>query len=90
MPRGGKRPGAGRKKGTPNVFTADVKGMLLEALQALGGVQFFIEQGRSNPTALLTLLGKTIPTGVQVSGDPERPVVTRTEVVLVSSPSKNA
>ena len=35
MPRGGKRPGSGRKKGGTNKITSDVKQAILEAFNAL-------------------------------------------------------
>lgn len=61
----GKKPGSpktgGRKKGTPNKLTADVKGMILEALHEAGGVSYLLQQSESNPTAFLTLVGKVLP-----------------------------
>ena len=64
---GGRRPGSGRKPGSPNKVTSTVKMMVIEALNKLGGVKFLVKQGKDNPTAMLTLLGKIIPT--QVVGD---------------------
>lgn len=87
---GGKRPGAGRKKGIPNKFTMDMKAAIHEAFDQLGGVTWLVTVGREQPQLLIPLLGKVIPTGVQVSGDPEHPIVTRTEVVLVRPHSPDA
>jgi hypothetical protein len=58
-------PGPGRPKGVPNKATKMVKEMVLEALDKAGGVKYLVEQAEKNPTAFLTILGKTIP----LSGD---------------------
>lgn len=67
----------GRKKGTPNKLTADVKAMVLEALHNKGGVAYLEAQADSNPTAFMTLVGKVLP--LTVAGDKDAPleVVTR-------------
>lgn len=70
--RGGARPGAGRKKGVPNKLTADVKGMILAALDKAGGEDYLLQQSRDNPTAFMTLVGKVLP--LQVTGDSDNPV----------------
>lgn len=77
----GRKPGGpktgGRKKGTPNKVTADVKAMVLTALDKAGGVDYLLTQARSNPNAFLTLVGKVLP--MTVAGDKDNPleVVTR-------------
>lgn len=76
----------GRKKGTANKLTVNIKDAVLEAFDILGGPSWIVATARDNPQLMVQLLGKVIPTGVQVSGDPDSPVVTRTEVVLVSAP----
>lgn len=62
----------GRAKGTPNKLTADVKAMVLEALDKAGGVSYLLTQAQSNPNAFLTLVGKVLP--LQVQGDPDKPL----------------
>lgn len=71
----------GRAKGTPNKLTADVKAMVLEALDKAGGVSYLLTQAQSNPNAFLSLVGKVLP--MTVAGDPQSPlgVVTRIELV---------
>jgi hypothetical protein len=59
------KPGPGRPKGVPNKNTRVVKEMVLEALDKAGGVAYLLSQATENPTAFLTLIGKTIP----LSGD---------------------
>ncbi|MBN9497849.1 MAG: hypothetical protein J0H39_13920 [Alphaproteobacteria bacterium] len=71
----GSKPGerrGGRKKGTPNKLTRDVKSAILAAFDKVGGEKYLAEQARKNPQAFLTLLGKVMPT--QHVGDPEKPI----------------
>lgn len=56
----------GRTKGTPNKVTGEVKAMILEALNDVGGVTYLIERAKENPVAFLTLLGKVMP--LQLNG----------------------
>lgn len=71
----------GRQKGTTNKLTADVKAMVLSALDKAGGVEYLLTQAQSNPNAFLTLVGKVLP--MTVAGDPTSPVVTRIELVAM-------
>lgn len=57
----------GRKKGTTNKLTADVKAMILDALEKAGGVSYLLTQAQSNPNAFLTLVGKVLPMTVNAS-----------------------
>jgi hypothetical protein len=59
--------GQGRPKGVPNRMTADLKGMILGALQDVGGAEYLARQANENPAAFLALIGKVLPT--QVTGD---------------------
>jgi hypothetical protein len=58
---GGKRPGAGRKKGTPNKITSDVKAAIIEAFENAGGAEYLTELAKTNPSVFCVLLGKLIP-----------------------------
>jgi hypothetical protein len=42
MPRGGKRPGSGRKKGGTNKITADARQAIMEAFGMVGGVEYLV------------------------------------------------
>lgn len=71
----------GRKAGTPNKTTGQVKEMVLQALSEAGGVRYLLTQASENPTAFMTLVGKVIP--LQVAGDPDgAPVRTVHEIVI--------
>lgn len=51
----------GRVKGTPNKLTTELKEMILEALNGVGGIKYLMAQAEENPTAFLSLVGKVLP-----------------------------
>lgn len=69
---GGQRPNSGRPKGVPNKLTADVKGMILAALDKAGGPEYLLRQSDENPVAFMSLVGKVLP--MTVAGDPNEPI----------------
>lgn len=73
MPKGGARPGAGRKPGIPNKINTQLKEMILGALDGIGGQDYLMRQAEENPSAFMTLLGKVLPT--TLSGDKENPLI---------------
>ena len=77
--RGGSRPGAGRKAGVPNKMTAQLREMILGALDDVGGQAYLKHQAEQNPNAFMTLIGKVLPT--TLAGDPEAPL--RHEVTAI-------
>jgi hypothetical protein len=74
--RGGKRPGSGRKKGTPNKISGDLKESILEAAKKAGGpegvVGYLETQAKLNPGPFMTLLGKVLP--MQLTGADGGPI----------------
>jgi hypothetical protein len=66
--RGGKRPGAGRPKGSLDKGNALIREMIVEAVANLGGVQYLETTARSHPAAFLSLLGKVMPVQVEGAG----------------------
>jgi hypothetical protein len=87
----GRKPGTpktgGRVKGTPNRITADVKAMVLGALNAVGGQKYLEEQAHENPVAFMSLLGKVLP--LTIGGDPDNPVrIERIERAIVEPPKR--
>ena len=64
----GKRPQpkGGSRKGSPNKFTAEVKEMILLALERAGGVEYLAAKAESHPGPFMALLGKVMP--MQVTG----------------------
>jgi len=71
-PKGHRRYG-GRKKGTPNKITGELREMVLTALSNKGGVKYLEEQADKNPGHFLSLLGRILPT--QISGEGGGPVI---------------
>jgi hypothetical protein len=83
MPRGSK-PGerrGGRKKGTPNKVTGELKDMILQALGRAGGVTYLTARAKDNPAAFLTLVGKVLP--LQVTGKDGKPLIPEGGVTFV-------
>ena len=75
----GKKTG-GRRKGTPNKINAELKDMILTALndQPGGGVGYLKLQAVENPGPFMTLLGKVLPT--TIAGDPDKPLKAKLEI----------
>lgn len=80
-PKGSPKTG-GRKAGTPNKVTGQLKEMILTALDKAGGVNYLLRQAHESPTAFLTLVGKVLP--MTISGDPDSPVKHSVTVEFVS------
>ena len=82
-PKGTRPPnaGKGRPKGAQNKITADVKAMVLAALDKAGGENYLLTQAQTNPNAFLTLVGKVLPMTVQ--GDPKNPLISGLTVTFV-------
>lgn len=51
----------GRKKGTPNKVTGDLRAMVLGALADAGGQKYLLKQAKANPNAFMKLLGQCLP-----------------------------
>jgi hypothetical protein len=68
------RPPGGSRAGSPNKVTAEIKTMILQALDKAGGVDYLLERAHDPKTAaaFLSLLGKVMP--MQVQGDPDNPM----------------
>ena len=63
----------GRKKGTPNKITKNVREAILQAFEEAGGVVYLRRVAKEDPKTFCTLLGKTMPT--VVAGDEDNPPV---------------
>jgi hypothetical protein len=64
-----KRPKTGgRKAGVPNKTTAQLKDMILGALDAAGGMEYLQRQADESPGAFLSLIGKVLPTTLAGEG----------------------
>lgn len=70
--------GRGRPKGAQNKLSADVKAMILGALNNVGGIEYLARQAEENPAAFMALLGKVLP--MQIGGEGGGPIVIATGV----------
>lgn len=59
-PKGSPKTG-GRVAGTPNKITADLRDMILGALEDVGGRAYLASKAEENPGPFLALVGKCLP-----------------------------
>ena len=52
---------SGRKKGSTNKATAEIKTMIETALSEVGGKDYFVTQANQNPVAFMGLVAKILP-----------------------------
>lgn len=78
----------GRKKGTPNKVTGEVKAMILAALDRAGGADYLLRQSEDNPAAFMTLVGKVLP--LQVAGDSDNPIQAAISLAFVKTNAPRA
>jgi hypothetical protein len=83
--RGGARPGAGRPKGSLNRDSADIRNMVMRALDMVGGCDYLAARAIDTPAAFMALVGKVLP--LQVAGDPNNPI---SYVLRAPSPVESA
>ena len=73
-----RHPNAGRRAGTQNKHTRNVRDALVRALEATaedGGEEFFAGLRDSDPKTFASLVGKLIPNQTQLTGDDGGPVL---------------
>ena len=56
----------GRPKGIPKKFTRQMREVILEAFEELGGVKYLVDIGRRNPALFIPLLAKIIPAKLDI------------------------
>jgi hypothetical protein len=61
----GQKKVGGRKKGSTNATTANVKAALVEAFDELGGVPSLVKWGKKNPSHFYAIWSKLLPTEVK-------------------------
>lgn len=75
--------GKGRPRGAQNKMTKELKGMILEALDNAGGIDYLARQAEEKPAAFLALVGKVLPMTVQGPGENGEFVITAIERRIV-------
>lgn len=81
--------GKGRQKGVPNKMTAEVKQMILDALEGAGGVGYLITQAHEKPAAFLALVGKVLPLQVNGAGENGEHLVSQEVTFRIIRPDGN-
>jgi hypothetical protein len=85
----GRKPAkAGRKKGSVNKFTANLKEMVMTALSEVGGVDYLIGIARTDPSTFCAMIRHVVPKEhivgiggienappIQISFLPQKPVI---------------
>lgn len=72
----------GRKKGTPNKLTGDIKQAILHAFDKVGGETYLARVADKDPRTFCALIGKILP--LQIHGDPSNPIlIEKIERVIV-------
>lgn len=66
---GGRREGAGRKPGVPNKISGTVKEAILRSFEEVGSYKYLVKMSAEQPQAYMTLLGKILPTQVDMKID---------------------
>jgi hypothetical protein len=69
-------PGSGRKTGTPNRVTAELREMTHEALHLLGGINYLVSLGKEQPAVFGALLRRCMPQAVEARFNSDLPIVT--------------
>ena len=62
----------GRKSGTPNKITTDLKEAIMQAFERAGGVAYLTKVAAEQPQVFCTLLAKILP--MQVTGKDDAPL----------------
>jgi len=65
---GGKRPGSGRKAGTPNKMSATVKENVIAVFDGIGGVEHMKQWAIDNPNNFYNIYAKILPTQTEIGG----------------------
>lgn len=58
----------GRKHGSLNKATKELKEMILGALEKSGGVEYLVRQAEEKPVAFMALIGKVLPMTIDGTG----------------------
>ena len=84
----------GRQKGTPNRITADVRAMILDVVDKLGGAERMLEWVKADPRNELAfwtqVVPKVLPKDINVGGQPGNPLNLGIKVTFVSPKPKSA
>lgn len=74
----------GRRKGTPNKLTGELKDLILQALSEAGGVEYLKARALDTPGPFLALVGKVLP--LQVTGESGQAIPMSIAFVIQQAP----
>ena len=77
--------GKGRKKGSQNKNTQEIKSMIMAALNEAGGQDYFVTQALENPVAFLGLIGKILPKHVDATIEGELAITEIRRIIIDSN-----
>ena len=81
--------GAGRPKGSPNKVGMTIREMILNAIDSLGGENYFVALAVTQPQAFASLVGKVLPTiAIITPGDGTEGVREIRRSVVIAPPKK--
>jgi hypothetical protein len=63
-----KPPGSGRKPGSKNKYSAEIRDAVMVSFTRLGGPAYLESVGKANPAAYISLLAKILPHELATSG----------------------
>ncbi len=61
----------GRKKGSPNKVTRELREAVLNTFEMVGGEEYLANVARNDPRTFCALLGRVLPTQVQAQVSPD-------------------
>lgn len=86
---GGRREGGGRPGNSPNKIGGNIRQMILDAVEHLGGENYFLAVAVNKPEIFCALVGKILPTVVVIPPNDDGDVTEiRRTMVLVAPPKK--
>ena len=73
----------GRKAGTPNKMSTDLRTMALNAMTKAGGEKYLCQVAEDNPAAFLSYISKFVPKDVNLGGQDGNPLMMKVKVEFV-------
>ena len=81
-------PGAGRPPGAQALISKEIRGMVLEALQGVGGVNYLMAVAITKPEVFCGLVGKVLPPEEKAPPDPDAVISEVRRTVVLMPPKK--
>ena len=66
---GGRRDGAGRKRGSKNKITAEIRDNVVDVFEKLGGIEHMKEWAETHPNEFYRMYSRLLPRPVELSGE---------------------